>query len=101
MTSTSGPAGQILLYRIEDGRARLDVRIGNDTVWLNHRQFTELLGKAKGTISEHVKHIFEDGEFEPEATVHLFRIVQLEVIRDVEGGGTRSPSKKHHGKKAP
>jgi len=83
MTSTPGPAGQILLYRIEDGRARLDVRIENDTVWLNHRQFTELLGKAKGTISEHVKHIVEDGEFEPEVTVQLFterRLHDLEAL---------------------
>jgi hypothetical protein len=44
---------------------------------------TELFGKAKGTISEHIKHIFEDGEWTPEATVRLFRTVQTEGEREV------------------
>lgn len=82
------PNGQILLYRSEDGRTKLDVRLENETVWLNQRQLTDLFGKAKGTISEHIKHIFEDGELDPGATVRSFRTVQLEggrqVARDVE-----------------
>jgi hypothetical protein len=32
-----------------------------------------LFGKAKGTISEHIKHIFGDGELDPAATVRPFR----------------------------
>jgi hypothetical protein len=47
------------------------------------RAITELFGKAKGTISEHIKHIFEDGELEPVATVRLFRTVQTEGGREV------------------
>jgi hypothetical protein len=62
MTDSTGLTGQILLYRSEDGRTMFDVRLENATVWLNQRQLTELFGKAKGTISEHIKHIFEDGE---------------------------------------
>lgn len=34
---------------------------------------TELFGKAKGTISEHVKHIFEDGELDENSVVRFFR----------------------------
>ena len=64
---------QILLYQSEDGRTKLDVRLENQTLWLNQKQLTELFGKAKGTISEHIKHIFEDGELEQAATVRLFR----------------------------
>lgn len=37
----------------------------------------------KGTISEHIKHIFEDGDWTPEATVRLFRTVQIEGEREV------------------
>ncbi len=33
-----------------------------ETLWLSQKQLTELFGKAKGTISEHIKHIFDDGE---------------------------------------
>lgn len=74
---------QILLYQSEDGRTKLDVRLEGQTVWLSQKQITELFGKAKGTISEHIKHIFEDGELEPEATVRQFRTVQTEGSREV------------------
>lgn len=64
---------QILLYQSEDGRTKLDVRLENETLWLNQKQLTELFGKAKGTISEHIKHIFDDGELEEISVVRLFR----------------------------
>jgi hypothetical protein len=64
---------QVILYQSEDGRTKLDVRLENQTLWLNQKQLTELFGKAKGTISEHIKHIFEDGELEEISVVRLFR----------------------------
>lgn len=64
---------QFLIYQSEDGRTKLDVRLDEQTVWLNQKQLAELFGKAKGTISEHIKHIFEDGELEPESVVRHFR----------------------------
>ena len=64
---------QIILYQSEDGRTKLDVKLDGQTVWLSQRQLTELFGKAKGTISEHIKHIFEDGELEEVSVVRLFR----------------------------
>jgi hypothetical protein len=39
---------------------------------------------TKGTISEHIKHVFDDGELVPEATVRLFRTVQIEGRREVD-----------------
>ena len=74
---------QVILYQSEDGRTKLDVRLEGQTVWLSQKQLTELFGKAKGTISEHIKHIFEDGELESKATVRLFRTVQIEGEREV------------------
>jgi len=44
---------QILIYQSEDGRTKLDVRLENQTLWLNQKQLTELFSKAKGTISGH------------------------------------------------
>jgi hypothetical protein len=79
----STPTGQILIYRSEDGRTELDVRLEDQTVWLSQKQLTELFGKAKGTISEHIAHIYEDGELDPAATVRQFRTVQREGNREV------------------
>jgi hypothetical protein len=64
---------QFLIYQSEDGSTRIDVMLEAETLWLNQKQLTELFGKAKGTISEHIKHIFEDGELDENAVVRLFR----------------------------
>jgi hypothetical protein len=74
---------EFLIYQSEDGRTKLDVRLEKETLWLSQKQLTELFGKAKGTISGHIKHIFEDGELEQGATVRLFRTVQTEGNREV------------------
>jgi len=63
----------VIIYRSEDGRTRIDVRLQDQTVWLSQKQLTDLFGKAKGTISEHIKHIFEDEELKREAVVRLLR----------------------------
>lgn len=74
---------QFLIYQSEDGSTRINVMLEAETLWLSQKQLTELFGKAKGTISEHIKHIFEDGELAPAATVRLFRTVQSEGGREV------------------
>jgi len=65
--------GKFLFYGSDDGRIRLQVRLENKTMWLSQKQLTELFGKAKGTISEHIKHVFEDGQLEEISVVRLFR----------------------------
>ncbi len=75
---------EFLIYQSEDGKTKLSVALEDETLWLSQQQLTDLFGKAKGTISEHIKHIFEDGELVQEATVRLFRTVQVEGSRSVE-----------------
>jgi hypothetical protein len=64
---------QFLIYQSEDGSTRIDVMLEAETLWLNQKQLTDLFGKAKGTISEHIKHIFEEGELVENSVVRLFR----------------------------
>jgi hypothetical protein len=64
---------QFLIYQSEDGSTRIDVLLEAQTLWLSQKQLTELFGKAKGTISEHIKHIFEDGEQDENSVVRLYR----------------------------
>jgi hypothetical protein len=49
------------------------VMLENEELWLSQKQLTELFGKAKTTISEHIKHIFEDGELREDSVVRFFR----------------------------
>ncbi len=79
---------QILIYRSEDGRTKLDVRLEDRNIWLNQKQLAELFGKAKGTISEHIKHIFEDEELNWRQLFGFSEQFQKEgdreVVREVE-----------------
>lgn len=67
------PMSDFLIYQSEDGRTKIDVMLEAENLWLNQKQLTELFGKAKGTISEHIKNIFEDGELDENSVVRFFR----------------------------
>jgi hypothetical protein len=64
---------EFLIYQAEDGKTQLSVVLEGEELWLSQKQLTELFGKAKGTVSEHIKHIFEDGELAADSVVRLFR----------------------------
>ena len=60
---------EILIYQTEDGHTKIDVKLEGETVWLTQAQLCELYQTSKSNISEHIKHIFEDGELEEYAVV--------------------------------
>ena len=65
--------GEILFYQREDGSARIDVRLEEDTVWLTQAQLVILYQSSKANVSEHIKHIFEEGELIENSVVRNFR----------------------------
>ena len=75
---------EILIYQNENGNIKVDVRFEDGSIWLSQAQICELFGKAKSTISEHIKAIFEEEELNPISTVRNYRTVQKEGIREVE-----------------
>ena len=75
--------GQLVLYRTEDGRTRINVRLIQDSVWLTLNQIADLFQRDKSVISKHIRNIFESGELDPARTVAKFATVQTEGIRSV------------------
>ena len=67
------PQGEIIIYQSPDGLAKIDVRMVDETVWLSQAQLCELFHTSKANISEHIKHIFEEGELEEDGVVRKFR----------------------------
>ena len=65
--------GEILFYQREDGSAQIDVRLEEDTVWLTQAQLVILYQSSKANVSEHIKHIFEEGELIENSVVRKFR----------------------------
>ena len=75
--------GEMLLYQDENGSTQIEVRLENENVWLTQAQLVTLYQSSKANVSEHIKHIFEEGELEEMATVRKFRTVQKEGSREV------------------
>ena len=64
---------EFILFKTEDEKISVDVRMNDDTVWLTQDQMVILFDKAKSTISEHIKHIFEEHELDENSVVRKFR----------------------------
>ena len=80
---TKNNQGEIIIYQADDGTTKIDVKIDEETVWLTQQQLCDLYATSKSNVSEHIKHIFEEGELDEQATVRKFRTVQKEGAREV------------------
>ena len=59
----SDTSGEIVMYQ-PDETIRLEVRLGEDTVWLNQQQMAELFATSKQLISHHIANILKDKELD-------------------------------------
>ena len=74
-----------LLYESDEGAVSINVIIDEDgDMWATQKTMAELFNVSKSTISEHLKHIFEDGELNKNSTVRKIRTVQKEGNREVK-----------------
>lgn len=64
---------EIILYQNANGNIKIDVTLQDKTVWLTQAQICELFQKSKATISEHITHIFDEGELAENSVVRNFR----------------------------
>ncbi|MDQ3190450.1 MAG: virulence RhuM family protein [Bacteroidota bacterium] len=65
--------GEILIYQNQEGNIKIDVRLEDETVWLTQAQISELFGKARTTITEHILNVFKEGELEEKVVCREFR----------------------------
>lgn len=68
----------ILIYQNSDGNIKIDVRLEEETVWLTQDQMATLFGKAKSTINEHIKNVYEEQELEEAGTMKKFGISEFQ-----------------------
>ena len=64
---------KVIIYTANDGSTKIDVKLEEETLWLTQAQMCELYQTSKSNVSEHIKHIFEDGELCEESVVRKFR----------------------------
>ena len=64
---------KIIIYTANDGKTKIDVKLEEETLWLTQAQMCELYQTSKSNVSEHIKHIFEDGELNEDSVARKFR----------------------------
>jgi len=64
---------QIIIYQGDNGQPKIEVRVENETVWLNQDQLAELFNKGRSTIAEHILNIFKEGELDENSVCREFR----------------------------
>lgn len=72
-----------LFYNSEDGTIKVQVIIGDETVWATQKGMAEIFNVEVPAISKHISNIIAEGEL-TEATISKMEIVQREGNRDVK-----------------
>lgn len=65
---------QIIIYKSEDGQAKINVHFEGETAWLTQKLMSELFEVAISTVNEHLKNIFGTGELSENSVIRNFRI---------------------------
>ena len=67
-----------LFYASSDGTVKVQVVVGNETVWASQKGMAEIFGVDVRTINEHLQNIFKSGELEESTVIRNFRITALD-----------------------
>ena len=59
----------IVIFKTDDEKIKIDVRLEEDTVWLTQADMVELFQTTKQNVSLHIKNIFEEGELDENSVV--------------------------------
>jgi hypothetical protein len=58
-----------LIFKTEDEKISVDVRLEDETVWLTIDAMAELFEKSRSTINEHILNIYTEGELQESDSV--------------------------------
>ncbi len=76
--------GEIMIYKTKDWWAKIDVRLENETIWLNQKQMADLFDVNLKTVNEHLVNIYKSWELDKNPTIWKNQIVQIEWKREVK-----------------
>ena len=62
MKSTDLNRGEIVLYRTDDGKTALDVRLEAETVWLTQAQIAKLFQRERSVVTKHIRNVILERE---------------------------------------
>ena len=72
-----------IFYSGPDGSIRVEVIVGNETVWLNQKSLAEVFDVDRSVIAKHISNILKEGELDEVSTCANIAQVQIEGGREV------------------
>jgi len=82
-----------LLYTAPGGQVKVEVLLGQETIWLTQPRMAALFGVQRPAITKHLKNIFESGELEEEV---VCSILELTTPHGAIEGKTQSQEVKYY-----
>lgn len=79
-----GEKNNIIIYQLEDGKTKIDVKLEDETVWLSQQQMAKLFSTSRANIIEHINNIYAEEELDKNSTCQNFRQVRVEGNRTVK-----------------
>lgn len=83
---------EFLIFTAQAGENSIDVRVEEETVWLTQKLITELFGKGRSTITEHLRNIFDENELDENSVCREFRHAGPDGSRTRQNSTTSMPS---------
>jgi len=80
----SEPHGEFILYTTSDGKASVECRFENETIWLSQALMAELFETTPQNITIHLKALYDDQEIDPHSTCKDYLQVRIEGKRKVK-----------------
>ena len=65
---------EIILYQADELPERIEVRVGEETVWLNQDQLSTLFQRDQSVISRHIRNVFKEGELDEKSNMQKMHI---------------------------
>jgi prophage maintenance system killer protein len=72
LRTIDGGRGEIIIYQPGEGGGRLEVRLEQETLWLNLNQIAAVFERDKSVISRHLSNVFREGELDQGSVVAFF-----------------------------
>lgn len=76
--------GGLMIYQNEKGDTKVDVLFQNGNIWMTQAAIAELYQTKPQNITQHIKHIYEDGELDENRTCKNYLQVQTEGNRQIK-----------------
>ncbi|MGE6245965.1 RhuM family protein [Psychrobacter proteolyticus] len=74
INTISDNVAKVEIYESADGKAQVDVRFEQETVWLSQAQMTELFGRDQSVVSRHIANAIRDEEIDEKSNMQKMHI---------------------------